>query len=108
MFFRKEIKIYAASNERVPFIEWLDALYDKQTRYRIKERLDRASLGNMGDYKYIDEGVSEMRLPFGQGYRIYYTDIDRKTILLLHGGSKSTQERDIIKAIGYWQDYLSR
>lgn len=103
----KQLEIYAADNGEKPFIEWLESL-DKSIRYRVKERLDRAALGNLGDHKSISNGVYELRLAFGSGYRIYYGNENNAIILLLCGGDKSTQKKDIKKAIAYLKNYLSR
>ncbi|MDF2939884.1 MAG: addiction module killer protein [Gammaproteobacteria bacterium] len=103
----KEIYLYKAKNNKVPFIEWLEAL-DKKVRYRIKERLDRITLGNLGDYKVIEAGVCELRLAFGPGYRIYFGQEQSTIVILLCGGDKSNQNKDIKKAVRYWQDYLAR
>lgn len=105
---QKELAIYVTQNGKRPFIEWLESLKDKTIRYRIKERLDRVSLGNLGDHKSVGNGVSELRLKFGSGYRIYYGEDGDSIILLLSGGDKDTQSKDIKKAQQYWQDYLKR
>lgn len=104
----KEIKLYTNKKGQQPFILWLESFKDKVGRYRIKERLDRISLGNMGDYKFLSDGVSEFRLDFGSGYRIYFAEEGSNIILLLCAGNKGTQKKDIKKAIAYWNDYLSR
>ncbi len=104
----KEIELYTTKMGEQPFGVWLDALKDKMGRYRIKERLDRIALGNMGDCKYLSDGVSELRLDFGPGYRIYFGEEGTKILILLCGGNKSTQKKDIKKAITYWKDYLLR
>jgi putative addiction module killer protein len=104
----RQIEIYRTKDGVKPFQEWLESLRDNAGRYRIKERLDRVALGNLGDHKFIDGGVLELRLDFGPGYRIYFGEIGKKIILLLSGGDKSTQKKDIKKAIGYWHDYLAR
>ena len=72
----KTLEIYMTQQGRKPFVEWLESLKDKSLRYRIKERLDRVALGNLGDYKSIGYGISELRLDFGSGYRIYFADIN--------------------------------
>ncbi|OGT64133.1 MAG: addiction module killer protein [Gammaproteobacteria bacterium RIFCSPHIGHO2_12_FULL_45_9] len=100
------LEIYATDEGRVPFIEWLDSLKDKMVRYRIKERLDRISLGNWGDHKPIAQGVLELRFDFGSGYRVYFGRKADTIVLLLCGGDKRSQKKDIKKAIQYWQDYL--
>ena len=103
-----QIEVYVAQKDKRPFIDWLESLKDKKSRYRIKERLDRVALGNIGDHKYLNNGVYELRIDFGPGYRIYYGKEGKKLILLLCGGDKSSQKKDIKKAITYWEDYLSR
>lgn len=105
---KKELAIYVTSNGNKPFVEWLESLKDKKIRFRIKERLDRVILGNLGDHKPIGKGVSELRFNFGSGYRIYYGEDEDTIILLLSGGDKSTQSKDIKKAQQYWQDYVKR
>ena len=104
----REIRIYATKDNQTPFLDWLESIKDKKLRYRIKERMDRIALGNLGDHKYLIEGVFEFRLDFGSGYRIYFGEEQKKIILLLCAGDKSTQKKDICKAVSYWKDYLSR
>jgi putative addiction module killer protein len=105
MDIKNTVKLYATPDGKVPFIEWLESL-DKQVRYRVKERLDRVALGNMGDHRAIDQGIWELRLTFGAGYRIYYAHEENSIILLLCAGDKSSQRKDIKKAIAYLQNYL--
>jgi putative addiction module killer protein len=64
---KKQLEVYVASNGKKPFVEWLESLKDGTSRYRIKERLDRIALGNMGDFKSVNGGVYELRLAFGSG-----------------------------------------
>ena len=80
------------------FDEWLRNLQDRKGRARILARLESAQLGNLGDVKAIGAGVREMRVHFGPGYRIYFAQRGRVLVLLLCGGDKSTQARDIAKA----------
>ena len=108
MIFQNNIEIYVTQNGKKPFIDWLESLKDKTVRYRIKERLDRVALGNLGDYKIIENQVYEFRFAFGSGYRIYFGKEGDNIILLLCGGNKSSQKKDIKNAIAYWKDYLSR
>lgn len=105
---QKQIEIYVTKDGRKPFLDWLESLNDREFRCRIKTRLDRVALGNLGDYKYLSDGIYELRTNFGPGYRIYYGTENDRMILLLEGGDKSTQKKDIKKAIAYWKDYLSR
>jgi len=104
----KKLNIYVKQDSKKPFIDWLESLKEQKVRYRVKERLDRVTLGNLGDHKFIAQGVFELRFAFGAGCRIYYGEDGNKIILLLCGGNKLTQKKDIKKAIIYWQDYLSR
>ncbi|MEM7593840.1 MAG: type II toxin-antitoxin system RelE/ParE family toxin [Cyanobacteria bacterium P01_A01_bin.83] len=87
-----------------PFIEWLETL-DLTTQARIEVRLDRVRLGNFGDTKSLGEGIYELRLHFGAGYRIYYAISGKKVILLLMGGAKKSQTKDIRTARRYWKSY---
>lgn len=103
-----EIRRYAKSNGKVPVDDWLKKLRDNKIRLRIQQRLRRVSLGNFGDYKFIREGVFELKLDFGSGYRIYFSKIEQTIILLLCGGDKGTQNQDIEKAVEYLKDYENR
>ena len=80
------------------FDEWLRNLQDRKGRARILARLESAQLGNLGDVKSVGEGVREMRVHIGPGYRVYFAQRGRVLLLLLCGGDKSTQTRDIAKA----------
>lgn len=81
------------------FIDWLTALSDVHARARIAKRLDRLADGNFGDVKSVGAGVSELRFTFGPGYRVYYTVRSRVVVILLCGGDKQTQRRDIERAV---------
>lgn len=98
------VKIAALENEKVPFIEWLNSL-DKTIKARIQSRLIRLLENNFGDHKKIDNEISELRFKFGAGYRIYYTEIDNVIVLLINGGDKSTQQKDIEKAKNILQEW---
>ena len=104
----REIRRYIAPNGRVPFLEWYNGVRDIKTKVKIDARLDRIELGNLGDYKTVGEGVCELRINYGPGYRIYFGQIGSTVVLLLCGGDKSTQKNDIRKAIEYWRDYHDR
>lgn len=98
------IKIAQISNDKTPFIDWINSL-DKVTKSRVQSRLTRLLENNFGDHKKIDSEVSELRLKFGSGYRIYYTEIDNVIVLLINGGDKSTQSKDIEKAKRILQEW---
>jgi putative addiction module killer protein len=80
------------------FDKWLSGLADQRAQAKIVSRVERRGLGNPGDVKPVGAGVSEMRVPYGPGYRIYFKQTDKTIILLLCGGDKSTQEKDIKRA----------
>ena len=80
------------------FDNWLSALADQRAVAKIVSRIERLGLGNAGDVKPVGKGVSEMRLTYGPGYRIYYKQTGRTIVLILCGGDKSTQDRDIKRA----------
>lgn len=104
----KEIRNYLKLDGIVPFSEWLDSLRDRRAKAKIKARLDRVEEGNLGDYKSVGDGVFELRIDYGSGYRIYFGQQGSTVIILLCGGDKSTQDKDIAKAKEYWEDYRSR
>lgn len=80
------------------YARWFERLRDRQARFRLIARIRRLSLGNPGDVRSVGEGVSEMRIDCGPGYRVYYTERERTVVFLLAGGDKKTQARDIEKA----------
>src|SRR5579862_6694088 len=81
------------------YLEWINALKNPATRARIQVRVDRLVHGNPGDHRYLTDGVSEMKVDIGPGYRVYYTERNGEVIVLLAGGDKSTQKRDIKAAV---------
>jgi putative addiction module killer protein len=87
--------------------DWWAGL-DAPLRARIAARIDRLSLGNFGDCKFLREGVSELRIDFGPGYRMYYAMLGRTCVLLLCGGDKRKQASDITRAIEFLHDYKER
>ena len=84
--------------ETETFKSWMKALKDSNAQVRILARIRRLSLGNVGDAKPVGEGVSELRIDYGPGYRVYFTRIWREIVVLLVGGDKSTQSKDIATA----------
>lgn len=102
-----QIDIYETSAGKLPYLEWENNL-SVRDRAVITTRLIRIRQGNLGDCKSIKgtHGVYEFRIDFGPGYRIYYGMKGKKIILLLCGGDKGTQNKDIQKAKTFWEDYL--
>ena len=94
----KEVVALPAQDGQVPFEEWLDDLNDKRAVARILARLARVRQGNLGDCKSVGEGVSELRVDYGPGYRVYFGQKGRTLVVLLCGGDKRTQDRDIRQA----------
>lgn len=81
------------------FAQWLDGLRDIQARARVQVRIERLAAGNPGDVEPVGEGVSELRINYGPGYRVYFRQRGRELIILLAGGDKSTQAKDIKAAL---------
>lgn len=81
------------------FALWIDTLRDMKARARIQARIERLALGNPGDVKPVGSGVSELRIDYGPGYRVYFTKVGRAIIILLVGGDKSSQSQDIKNAV---------
>ena len=77
------------------YAQWIDNLRDLQARARVQVRIERLAAGNSGDVKAVGEGVSELRIDYGPGYRVYFTKRGREVVILLAGGDKSTQSADI-------------
>ena len=86
------------ARESSVYKKWIYGLRDDRARYRINARVKRLEKGNPGDVKSVGEGISEMRIDYGPGYRVYFKDTGREIIILLCGGDKSTQQADIEKA----------
>ena len=101
----RSLQIYRTPNDRRPFAEWLESIQDLRTQDRIDRRLERLANGNFGDCQSIGGGVSELWIHFGPGYRVYFGELDDTIVLLLCGGDKASQDRDIRRAKTYWVQY---
>ena len=99
---------YITEDGKNPFHKWLNSLKDRAVRARIRVRLNRVRLGNFGDCKPVGKGVNELRVDYGPGYRIYYGKTETSIVILLCGGSKKTQSKDIQLAQTYWADFKRR
>lgn len=104
----KEVLVYQTEEGKEPFQEWRKDLRDKVTLARIDRRLEHLAQGNYGDYKAVGEGVYELRFFFGSGYRVYFAEDGNTIVVLLSGGDKGSQSKDIAKAKDYWKDYQSQ
>ena len=103
----REIQRYTTPDNKVPFDQWFDSLRDINAQAKIISRLNRIADGNLGDYRSVGEGVCELKINYGPGYRIYFGQIGMTIVILICGGDKSTQDRDIRQAKEYWTDYRS-
>ena len=101
----KQVENYVRPDGSCPFDDWMNSLRDQQARARIRTRIARVRLGNLGDCEPVGGGVLELKIDFGPGYRIYCGQVGAKLIILLCGGDKSSQGEDIRRAIEYWEDY---
>ena len=99
---------YQAEDAAEPVTEWLNQLRDRQTQARLRIRLRRLEAGNFGDCHPVGEGVSELREHMGTGYRVYFGRHGQKVVILLCGGDKKSQERDIRQAKRFWADWKRR
>jgi putative addiction module killer protein len=104
----KQVIFYADDSGREPFTEWLDNLRNIIGRQRILTRLARLEQGNYGDYRPVGEGVNELRMFFGPGYRVYFGEDGEDIVVLLCGGDKDSQQHDIRQAKFYWKEYNKR
>ena len=104
----KILKYYQTNNGKEPCKEWLLGLRDVVGITQINKRLERLMLGQRGDSESVGEGVFELKIHYGLGYRLYYAEQGNELVVLLYGGSKGSQQHDIDRAISYWKDYLEK
>ena len=104
---KKNVIVYRTLEGDEPFTDWLFSLRDKTLRYRIETRINRIEQGNYGDHKRF-QGIVEIRLGFGKGYRLYCGEDGDTLVVLLIGGDKSSQDRDITEAFDCWRDYYEQ
>ena len=102
------MRTYRRADGTVPFDRWMAKLRDVRARARILVQLDRLMLGLAGDWKSVGGGVYELRIAEGKGYRVYFGREGATLVILLCGGDKSTQRRDIEKAKSYWKTYRDK
>ncbi len=103
------LEIYRDQNGNEPFEKWLSKIKDETTERRIRQRLSRIeNTGNLGHYRRLGGGISEIKVDIGPGYRIYFGKIGKDIILLLRGGDKDSQDQDIPRAKEDWEEHKSR
>lgn len=100
-----EVRKYQRADGHRPFDEWLESLADAIAVRRITARITRVRAGNFGDCASVGGGVLELRIDHGPGYRVYFGRHGQTLVLLLCGGDKRTQARDILTARNYWNDW---
>ena len=105
---KKELRTYRTKTGKEPFTDWLESLKDITGRAQITNRLNRAALRNYGDCDSVGGGVYELRIHYGPGYQVYFSEQGDTILLLLAGGSKRTQKQDIKKAKQYWIEFRER
>jgi putative addiction module killer protein len=103
-----ELRRYQLEDKSAPVTEWLRGLRDTRARAQIEVRLRRVSVGNFGNCKSVGDGVSELKVDIGTGYRIYYGKHGQALVILLCGGDKGSQQADITRAKAYWTDWKRR
>ena len=103
-----EIRHYLLADGRDIFADWLRRLRDQKAKIAVIRRVNRMEFGNFGDHKFLRDGVSELRIDVGPGYRIYYAMAGKTIVLLLCAGDKGTQAADIERACALWQDWQAR
>ena len=99
------VEVYETTDGNAPFIQWLRNLKDIRARAIIRTRINRIRVGNWGLRRSLGDGVWELKVDFGPGYRVYYGHENQQIVLLLVGGDKRSQARDIEKAKEYWNDF---
>ncbi len=103
-----ELRIYTDAQSNAPFEQWLETLKDRTARAKVRARLERVKAGNFGDCKAVRDGVQELRIDHGPGYRVFLSRQGPVVVLLLCGGDKGDQERAIRQAIGFLNDWKQR
>ncbi|MBI1732671.1 MAG: type II toxin-antitoxin system RelE/ParE family toxin [Gammaproteobacteria bacterium] len=103
-----ELRHYVTASGTDVIQEWVDGMRDLRARVAIQRRISRLILGNFGDHSYCRDGIHELRIDVGPGYRVYYARDGATVTILLCGADKRTQTRDVDRAIEYWRDYQRR
>ena len=103
-----EIRHYLTENEKDVYMDWRRKLRDMNAKIAVDRRINRIELGNFGDHRFCRDGVWELRVDVGPGYRIYYAIAGTQIVLLLCGGDKRAQDADINRACKFWADWQKR
>ena len=103
-----DIRHYLTEDGKDVFLDWLRRVRDPIAKVQIVKRVNRIGQGNFGDHKFCRDGVWELRVDVGAGYRVYYAQSGSQVVLLLAGGDKRSQDADIERAVRHWQDWQRR
>ena len=103
-----QLVYYVRENGKVPYRDWFESLKDIKAQAAVVARLARLRSGNFGACESVGRGLSELKIDYGPGYRVYFGVAGKQVVLLISGGDKSTQHQDIQKAKTYWTDYHIR
>lgn len=104
----KEIRSFNLPNGKCPFIDWVEKLKNRKIAALVKTRLERVMIDNYGDHRAVGDGGYELKIHESPGFRVYFAEIAKNTVLILLGGNKSSQKRDILKAKKYWQVFTNK
>lgn len=104
----REILHYTTPSGNNPYRRWYTQIKDQAAQIAISNRISRIRSGNFGDYKRLSKDLYELRIHYGPGYRVYFEVFQSDIVILLCGGTKGTQQRDIRRAQNYWNDFLDR
>ena len=105
---KKTVLVYQTKDGQAPFNGWIDKIKDILAKARIRTQINRLRLGLLGDAKSVGNGVHELRIDTGKGYRVYFANHGQNIVILLYGGNKKTQDKDIRLSKEYWNDYKTR
>jgi len=101
----REVRLYRTVEGRIPFLDWIEALRDERAKQKIQARIARIRLGNLGNTRPVGEGVQELKIDYGPGYRVYFAQHGARILIILCGGDKSTQAADIKAAKDFWNQF---
>jgi len=104
----RKLILYMTPDERTPYSEWVRSLRDVAGALRVRTRMKRVAQGHLGDHKSVGGGVHELRFDFGPGYRVYFGMMGDAVVILLCGGDKGSQGKDVARAKEYWADWNRR
>ena len=103
-----EVIALQTDDGKIPFQDWVRSIKDQKAQQLILARIERIKFGNFGDWKHLQDGLNELRIMYGPGYRIYFGRKENRIVILLGGGTKRTQRRDIKKLLQLWREYEDR